>query len=314
MQKNLIVTGFDDNYLFPFLVMIYSAKKNSNTNFHLKIAFSEDLLSRENRLIITSLLNLFNITFELIPISLAGELKSQDHISITAFSRLYLADTLTEKFLWLDCDLICRPGWDDIFLEYASVIEDHSVCAAIDAIPIKYPLGYDFGTKNAAMSRMGQNYFNSGVLIVNPMKWRTINENEHWSQVYSNYELLGFQFADQCILNYLCFQSFHHLAPNYNYFATIRKEYVAEDEIKILHFPGREKPWTYKKYQFATFFGSIKARYIHEYLDMQCEMIEAVKNDKPEIAIHLSCMAKTLFKKRALKHLLLIRTLKIISQ
>ena len=304
LPENTVVTGFDDNYVFPFLVMAHSAKKHSSTNFRFKIAFDETQLSKKNLNLVSNALSIFEIPYDFIPIELGADLKPQGYISITSFARLYLADTLTEEFLWLDSDLICRFGWDKIFVEHRSALADSTVCAAVDAIPLQKLFGSDANLRNAAMIRMGENYFNVGVLLVNPEKWKELNSMTNWKEVYSRYEQLGFQYADQCLINFMCFQTFTHLDSAYNVFATVGKNYVRNREIKIVHFPGIDKPWTFQKYSLAIFLSAVKVRYFNEYFKAQKEMIESVGRIDPFLAIDIRTLHKSLQIQRSTSYVL----------
>jgi lipopolysaccharide biosynthesis glycosyltransferase len=312
-RQYTVTTGFDDNYVFPFLVMAFSASKNSNAQINFKIAFGENLLSQKNRDFISAVLNILSISFQFTPIDLSPNLKSQDHIQITAFARLYLADNLSENFLWLDCDLICRTGWDEIFERYDSSLELSSVCAAVDAASIQNKLTQKKYLSNAAMRRMGNNYFNSGVLLVNPRLWSLINKNESWEDLYLNYNDLGFQFADQCVLNYLCHKSFSHLDKSFNVYATIRKKYVAMKDIKILHFPGGDKPWSYKKFDLSILASPIKPIFIYNYLKVISNLIDSVAILDSGLSNSLKEMQSLSHRKRSLSRLLIMKVIKSMS-
>jgi lipopolysaccharide biosynthesis glycosyltransferase len=300
LLENTVVTAFDDNYVFPFLVMAHTAKKNSTFSFRFKIAFGKTQLSEKNLSLISRVLSIFEIPFDLIPIELSNDLKPQDHISITAFARLYLADILSKEFLWLDCDLLCRIGWDSIFFEYESALKENTVCAAVDGIPLQNLLGSYDNVRNAAMIRMGENYFNSGVLLVNTEKWKDLNSTENWKEIHSQYQQLGFRYADQCLLNFMCHETFHHLDAKYNVFANVRRNYVRTSKIKILHFPGRDKPWTFQRYSLAILFSSVKARFFLEYFKDQKEMIDSVRIKDPILGDNLEQLQISLVQKRSI--------------
>ena len=299
LQENTVVTAFDDNYVFPFLVMAHTAKKNSSLSFRFKIAFGKTQLSEKNLSLISSVLSIFEIPFDLIPIELSDDLRPQDHISITAFARLYLADILSKDFLWLDCDLLCRIGWDDIFFEYESALKENTVCAAVDGIPLQNLLGSYDNVRNAAMVRMGGNYFNSGVLLLNTKRWKDLNSTENWKEIHSQYQQLGFRYADQCLLNFMCYETFHHIDAKYNVFANVRRNQVRSSMIKILHFPGRDKPWTFKKYSSAILFSSVKVRFFFQYFNDQKEMINSVRIHDPNLAVDLQKLHGSLIQKRS---------------
>jgi len=304
LKENTVVTAFDDNYVYPFLVMAHTAMKHSYRKFKLKIAFDETQLSEKNLNLISNVLSILDIEFELIPIKLGLDLKPQDYISVTSFARLYLAETLSEEFLWLDCDLICRRGWDEIFVEYESALKESTVCASVDAIPLQKLLGGERNMRNSAMLRMGENYFNSGVLLVNPGRWKDLNIVTNWKDIYSQNEQLGFQYADQDIINFMCFKSFRHLDPAYNVFATIGSNYVLNDDIKILHFPGKDKPWTFQKYSLAILLSAIRLRYFFEYFKVQSEMIKSVRKIDPSLASDLKILHRGLQIKRSAAYVL----------
>jgi lipopolysaccharide biosynthesis glycosyltransferase len=187
------------------------------------------------------------------------------------------------------------------------------VCAAVDAIPIQKLLGTDASGRNAAMVRMGDDYFNSGVILFNVKRWKELNSERNWKKIYSEYQRLGFQYADQCLLNFICFDSFHHLDAKYNVYATIRREYVRKNEIKILHFPGRDKPWTFHKYSLSIFLSSVNVRFFLEYFKIQKEMINSVRNIDPALAIHLQNLNEILLKKRSIGYLLNIINRKVVG-
>ena len=299
-KKYTVTSGLDNNYVFPFLVMAFSASRNSNFPFHFKIAFAENLLSKANRQLISEVLTELRVSFEFIAIVLSSRLKSQDHIQITAFSRLYLADILSENFLWLDCDLICESGWDNIFTEYETFLKDSAVCAAVDAIVLTNRTKENMHANNKAIELLGHNYFNSGVMLVNPEIWRALNEKQSWEKLYDSYGEFGFQYSDQCVINYMCHESHYHLEKSYNVYANIRKRYVPPGDTKILHFPGSDKPWTYKKSDIAILFSGIKSLHIYRYLNVVSNLLIYIERNNFELSYSLRTMQKKLHQKRTL--------------
>jgi lipopolysaccharide biosynthesis glycosyltransferase len=297
MKRNgnrCVATGLDDNYVFPFLVMAFSAQINRQKDFNLKIAFGKGLLQEKNRKLISQVLTVLDISYEFISVDLDSRLRSERWIAVTSFIRLHLADTLPEKFLWLDGDLICLKGWDKIFDEYEYSIEKHAICAAVDTVPLLNLVSRSPYNRNAAIQRMGQNYFNAGVLLVNPNLWRVINKKNHWQELYDHYNEMGFQFADQCILNHLCSNSYSHIDKSYNVFASIRKKYASNGKIKIMHFAGEEKPWFYKKFDFAIISSSLRSMDILKYIRLQSELIKIVSKKNSDLGAKLRVAQKEL--------------------
>jgi lipopolysaccharide biosynthesis glycosyltransferase len=267
--------------------MTFSAKINRQKDFNLKIAFGKGLLSEKNRELISKVLTVLDVSYEFISVDLDSRLRSERWIAVTSFIRLYLADTLPEKFLWLDGDLICLKGWDKIFDEYEYSIEKYAICAAVDPVPLLNLISRSPYNTNAAILRMKQNYFNAGVLLVNPNLWRDINKKNQWQELYDNYNEMGFQFADQCIINYLCSNSFKHLDKSYNVFASIGKKYIPNRKRRILHFAGEEKPWFYKKFDFAILSSNLKPMDVLKYIKLQSELIKVISRNSSELGVIL---------------------------
>jgi len=291
--QNTVAVAFDDNYVLPFLVMIYSASKSQSCDFHLKIAADSGLLSDTNRATVSKVLEKLRISFEFIDIKLHPKIKAEGHIKKISFARLYLADTLPEKFLWLDCDMICLHGWDKIFAIKELDARSSAVCAAVDTAPIFQNLNPDSKIrKNAAVKRMGKNYFNSGVLLVYPRLWETLNKEESWIDVYALYDELDFQFADQCVLNYLCFQSFSHLDPSYNLQTLFRQKGHGIAIPKIIHFVGTQKPWHYSRNEIAIFSSDIEPKYIYQYLNLERKLIMLIEEVDAQLGINLRIMQR----------------------
>jgi len=291
-----VATGLDDNYVFQFLVMAYSAQINRHKDFNLKIAFGNGLLSEKNRIMISEVLEILEISYEFISVNLDSRLRSEKWIAVTSFIRLYLADSLAENFLWLDGDLLCLKGWDKIFDDYEHSIKKNAICAAVDTIPLLNLTLRNPYKRNSAILRMGQDYFNAGVLLVNPTLWRAINKENPWKELYDHYNEMGFQFADQCIINYLCSNSFQHLDKSYNVFASIRKKYDSSGGRKILHFAGAEKPWFYKKFNFAMLSSNLGTKDILKYIEFQTQIIKIVNRKDSELGKSLRTMQKILQK------------------
>ena len=289
---NTVATGLDDKYLLPFLIMIFSASKNSEFDFEIAIAYGQDLLSPASRKVISDVLEILEVQFEFMPIELDLKIKKHYHIEKTAFARLYLADILPKPFLWLDSDLICLPGWDHIFVDNRSSVAESAVCAVVDTAPVLMKSEVTNNHVNAAVARMGSNYFNSGVMLVNPEEWKILNREKHWLELYSSFEQLGFQFADQCLINFLCHKSYTHLDPSWNVQTLARQRRKTTREARIMHFVGPQKPWSYKKNEIAMFFSEIKAVNISLYLKYQEDFIGQMEISDPDLGKFLRSLEK----------------------
>lgn len=92
-------------------------------------------------------------------------------------------------------------------------------------------------------------YFNSGVIIVNIEKWRRFNCYNELKKILST-TVREWKFGDQCILNYYFSGNWEPILPKFNMQLTLHKNFTfTNNKIKriakctILHFCGSPKPW-----------------------------------------------------------------------
>jgi lipopolysaccharide biosynthesis glycosyltransferase len=79
-------------------------------------------------------------------------------------------------------------------------------------------------------------------MSLNPIAWRGHGLDLRYKELLSKYRLLKFEFKDQDIFNFLCFDKFEVLNSEFN-FAPNSKQHVSQANAKILHFKGLDKPW-----------------------------------------------------------------------
>jgi lipopolysaccharide biosynthesis glycosyltransferase len=295
-----VVSGFDDNYVLPFLVMVYSAKVNSTKPFNLTLGFEPSALSVPNRELASQVLTFLEIPFEFIELTLSKDMVSQFHISPTSYARLLLADSLIGVFLWLDCDLICLPGWQSIFLAGKNSSNGKLVSAVRDSLVAKR--GID-NSQNESVQLMGFDYFNSGVALFDTEKWRLLDYPHRWPFVLKESVARGFEFADQCVLNFLCQSNVNYLPHEYNTLA-LTKEHSKRSSPFILHFAGGSKPWFYSKTDARIFNGTFFPRDVYQYLRYQYQLIGMVKSKSVACGFKLEQEQKRIRKQVELSGLL----------
>lgn len=233
-----VVTAVDDNYVYPLLMLIWTAKHSCVRPFEFVVAFDANLLSVRSRHLVADFASAMKVPVQFRQLDI-GALPVSGHISSTAYARLLLADTL-DAFVWLDVDIICREGWDEIldvdpeYLEigFAACIEDPALAEdRLAALP------------NQAMSAAGSRYFNSGVLLIDGKRWRASSLPARWPELARNYRELGLQFHDQDVLNYLFAGHYDQLDSSFN--AQSGSAGFAGAAARILHFKGALKPWQF---------------------------------------------------------------------
>jgi lipopolysaccharide biosynthesis glycosyltransferase len=277
-----VATGVDDNYVLPFLVMIYSAKVNAVAKFHVKIGFDPQALSTRNQELLTRALRLIDVSFEMVNLSLSKEMESSYHITATAYSRLLLADQFTGLLLWLDCDLICLPGWETIFKD------DENLPNGMVMSVVRDPLVSAKGTvflresSNESVRIMGSDYFNSGVALIDCDVWKSRNYPQIWPTILLEYSTRGFEYADQCVLNFLCQHQVKYLPWRYNAHARSKKHNRKKIPY-ILHFAGGLKPWSYSIFDSRILKGDLFYGDVHKYLRYQSKLIKSIRVEDPAL-------------------------------
>jgi len=236
MFETIVAGGIDDNYVYPYIISIISAQKNSRTPINFALAYDGRYLSIESKEFIEKIAKHFELSLSLIEIELPEYLPANGHISPMAFSRLIVADSLDQNFVWLDADTLSVGPIDELLSHH--FLGDGSVIAARKDIQDKV-----VRTKNHAKKVAGMNYFNSGVVVINPVIWREKEYPAHWKTAVKNYQKYHFDWSDQCVLNFLTKGNYRPLPTKFN--VLVSKERLTTED-SILHFAGATKPWNAK--------------------------------------------------------------------
>jgi lipopolysaccharide biosynthesis glycosyltransferase len=171
------------------------------------------------------------------------------HISLASYLRLFMTqfvDADIDKLLYLDCDLIVR---DDIGDLWATDISQYFLAAVPDPYSDNHvQLGF----------REDEEYFNSGVLLVNLAKWR---ENDVLPRLirYTEQNSQILRYHDQCTLNAVFRNQVLFLPFRWNFPArnadlpptalgmTKQGFRHLRQNPSIVHYTGPFKPWLYSQ-------------------------------------------------------------------
>jgi lipopolysaccharide biosynthesis glycosyltransferase len=296
MGKHQVICATDDDYVLPFLVMLQSAKLNSQEDFSITIGYDSNALSQENKRIISIVLRIIEVDFRFTELEITEDMAQRGHISGTSYARLILADRSDGVVLWLDADLICLPNWDTIFSESMD-IENKNLISVVRDSGITEELISK--TNNESLRFAGLNYFNSGVLVFTCDNWRKLEFQKKWPAILKQANELGFQWADQCALNYICRENINYLASDYNVLAGSRKHRLRSKPY-ILHFAGGSKPWFYSIFNPQIFIGILYPKDVYRYLAYQGKLIRAVHKQDKIVASNLR--NKRLLIRRKVQH------------
>jgi lipopolysaccharide biosynthesis glycosyltransferase len=288
MSRRVVTTASDDNYILPLLVMLYSAKVNARHDFYVVIGYIEEDLSSINRNLVSSILDLLNIDFEFRSVQVDSALTPSSYITRTSLVRLSLMDNLGGIVLWLDADLICLPGWDNL-LDFSIINSKKSLAAGV-VDPLVTHSRLQRNSKNMAVTEMGSEYINSGVLQINCDLWKELEVPRNWRIAASSYHKFGFQFLDQCILNFVFKNSYVLLPSRFNFLAAVPQKIPFED-VSVLHFAGGSKPWHYSVFSLRSLVSVLRHRDVMMYKSFQNRLIQEMEESNEAHSITLSEIA-----------------------
>jgi lipopolysaccharide biosynthesis glycosyltransferase len=248
MNHRTIAMAFDDNYVFPALVAIFSGRKHFGGVMRVIVGFDPNTLSLESRSILDQVSKELSIVVNFLEIKVPDYLSGVGHISKMSWARMMLIDQIDEDFVWLDSDVILQPGWDRI-LSDSSFASSSGLAAALD-------MGVgNLSAENAARVVSGDFYINAGVLVVKPF---LIKQEMHlaFHSAMHRYSELGLQWMDQDVLNY-CYRGTSDIIPEeFNVQVPISR--LRKVPGRIFHFSTDAKPWL-GAYRLA-FFWSFSVR------------------------------------------------------
>ncbi len=249
MNDNNIAFICDDNYVFPAQIAIKSLISNKKDTADYTINVIGVNLSDSNKKNLEKLntagvkINLINKDDEFSNIK-----RFHPYISNASLFKFQLAEIFKDldKLLYLDCDILIQDDLSELFSMniddvYAAVTKDH------------------FGKKLNYDKAIGvENYFNSGVMLLNLKKMRKDNAYEKLLKAKQNDTLN--QCVDQHALNQVFYKQVKFLSPAYNCM-TVNFEFFEDEEVAefydltieeyqkiknapiIVHLTNGLKPW-----------------------------------------------------------------------
>lgn len=164
-----------------------------------------------------------------------GGMTAPGHLSISAYSRLFLAELLPpdlDQVLYLDCDVLVYSSMEDLFRESANYFESDSA-HTVRAVPSPRAKGEHL----EFAGHKGEGYFNSGVLVVNLRGWRTSLAAKHTAEIARRFNG-RLPLADQDALNLFFEDRWDSIDRKYN-----DRLKSAESNAVVVHFVGAIKPW-----------------------------------------------------------------------
>lgn len=162
------------------------------------------------------------------------------HGNVTVYGRIFLADLLPdcETVLYLDSDILVRKPLSRLF----GCVDENCTLYADGCHPRAWTIDKQL-FEEAGLDMAGSS-FNSGVLLINLNRWRSLGKTAECLECCQRFAG-KFRSADQALLNVVFASDFHSLGATCNtplYPSTSHSAALVE-EAHVCHFVGTPKPW-----------------------------------------------------------------------
>ena len=250
LKKGNVAVSFDDNYLFPFLLLAFSISQNSSIPHKIIIANVNSTLSQESQNLVDRFCTLVGLKIKIFEASIPQNVRTSSRVSIAGYGRLWLADNLSEDFVYIDTDSLVLPGWEKVF-DFIELLDQSSelLLAAMPALENKTPpWPIEVGDET-------QYRFHSSILVINSRNWKehfAKQESIPWQKIASMHDELKFVGHDQPVLQYAAQGKYLHLPEDFVNFAT---KYT--QTTRVVTSGVWKKPWTVPREQYFKYLSSL---------------------------------------------------------
>ena len=238
-----ILISIDDNYVKYAINLIASIKKNNDNRLNIFLIhdarLSDESINLLKKFVDDNNIGKLNtIYFNDDTINLP---KYIDYISINTYYRLfapYLLPLDVDRILYLDSDIICNG---DISELYNCDFKDNLIIGCENMLP-KHLQVWRERNINRLELPSNYTYINAGVLMINIKKYREdVSQKEIIEFIKDNINKLIFQ--DQDVINKMFFDKIKLIDNKYNYqINTVEVDNIIDD-IRLVHYSERLKPW-----------------------------------------------------------------------
>lgn len=251
LSEITIVSAADDGFVPHLATLFLSLLQTKETDTVINFYVIDDNISLVSKDKLNQMINEYNATISYLQIDTLefDDMVESDRIPTTAYFRIaipnFLKQTDIERAIYLDCDIVALQPIEDIWRidlgdKLVAAVEDAGFHQRLDAMEI---------------DANSNTYFNSGVMIIDLVKWRTEKITEQVLNFAStNQEEL--RFHDQDALNAILHDRWLILHPKWNAQAYIlqgEKDHptkigkIEYDEARrdpaLVHYSGHVKPW-----------------------------------------------------------------------
>ncbi len=260
-----LIFSVDDNYA-PFLgVALKSIFDNCDKNYDYKVYVLNTNLSSENKNKLCDICKTY-ATLEFVDVKekikeLNKELHVRDYYTDAIYFRLFIPSIFKEydKALYLDCDIIAI---DDVSKLYNTQLNGEYLAAITEEVMTIEKVFGEYSEKGLDIPR--ENYFNSGIILLNLKELRRINLDEVFSNLLNKFK---FEVApDQDYLNVICKDKTKYVDLGWNK-AALENPTFDDKDLKIIHYKLANKPWHYDDILYGEYFWEY-AKKTPYYLDI----------------------------------------------
>lgn len=230
-----IIVASDNHYAILIVALLKSIDENHKTEEHIDFYIIDDGIASGFRAKLAQIVDPSRITIkwfkskDIIPDGIVIPV-DKSAFPLTAYMRVfspYVVNENVERLIYLDVDTIVQ---DDISKLWHMDLGDYTVAAAQDVgMTVDCKWGGVANYKELGLTA-DTKYFNSGVLVINPKKWRSENISRDVIDALSKYKEYV-QLADQYGLNVVLANKWLQLDPKWNWFA-----FKENENPHIVHF------------------------------------------------------------------------------
>ncbi len=279
-EKKIIPLVFatDDIYASLLGVALRSILDNATTGNFYKVYVLNTEISSEN----VDKLNEFNcdimeIKFVDVAERMAriskDKIHLRDYYTKAIYYRIFIPDLFPQydKILYLDCDVVLLEDVANLY----NIDVGNNIFAVIheETMTVMDVFGR-YSEQFLGVKR--ENYFNSGVLLINTQEYKRENIEEKFIKIMHKYV---FKVApDQDYLNVLCKDQVKYCEYGWNktpFPADINP--FDDDKVRMVHFKLNFKPWRYKGVRYENHFWkyAVNTPFYNELLNMRDTFTEA---------------------------------------
>jgi lipopolysaccharide biosynthesis glycosyltransferase len=246
-HKIVVVASTDDNYALPLHIMFLSLLKNTQTPSDLALFVIDGGVQQTKKNVFCEEIEELGSSLQYIEVNkdLYANFPTVSHISAPAYYRISIPELFSnevKRAIYLDCDLIIKG---DITELWDINLEGHAIAAAENISSSTF----------VASGLKQEDYFNSGVIILDLEKWRIDNipekvrtfKLEHPELICTN---------DQCALNGVFRGRWKRLSIDWNMQSGLYSQSAQTKRLevgdqfhnavlspKVIHYVGWAKPW-----------------------------------------------------------------------